>query len=264
MPAPIRRGYADTAVGQIHYRRAPGERPLVLLHQSSSSSAMWEPVLPALAARGIDAIAFDTPGYGNSTPPSAPTDLKFYVDRVVEAATSLGIRNFDLMGHHTGATIALAVAAAHPDRVRRVVVWGIPMMEQRFMDRMANETTPPLDPSGEAIAVYWRWRRSLTGDTISIESTIARTFEMLEAGPTRHYSHNVVGRTDHATLLKQVGQPVLVLSGERDVLWDCTLAASPLLTNGRFKAITGASLDVVDEQPAALVAEIAGFLNEDP
>ena len=62
------RGYLELPWGQVHYRRAgdPSAPPLVLLHQSPLSSATFEPALAALAARGVYAVAVDTPGFGMS------------------------------------------------------------------------------------------------------------------------------------------------------------------------------------------------------
>ena len=53
---------------QIHLRRSGDYGfPLILLHQTPLSSRMYELTLPYLGER-MQAIAFDTPGYGHSSP----------------------------------------------------------------------------------------------------------------------------------------------------------------------------------------------------
>ena len=51
-----RKGYADGPFGQIHYQEAGSGEPLLLLHQSPSSSEMFEAAYQPLAERGIRAI----------------------------------------------------------------------------------------------------------------------------------------------------------------------------------------------------------------
>src|SRR5690348_2858832 len=77
--ARMRKGYVDTPEGQIHYITAgSGGVPLILLHQNPSSARMWEAVIPGLAARGRQVVAFDTPGYGNSDAPAEEPDIPYY------------------------------------------------------------------------------------------------------------------------------------------------------------------------------------------
>src|SRR5947209_8708117 len=99
-----RRGYVDSEDGQIHYRECGDGSPLILLHLNPASSQTWETVLPLFADRGYRAVAFDTPGYGNSDRPAERPDMDGYARRIADAATSLGMSTFDLIGHHTGGT----------------------------------------------------------------------------------------------------------------------------------------------------------------
>jgi pimeloyl-ACP methyl ester carboxylesterase len=65
-----RKGYADGPFGQVHCQWLGDGVPLLLLHQSPSSSEMFAAVYPLLAASGIRAIGIDSPGFGQSDPPS--------------------------------------------------------------------------------------------------------------------------------------------------------------------------------------------------
>ena len=68
----IVKGYVDTPHGQVHYRSSPGPpegTPLVLFHQTASSSAMYEALIGELG----DAFWFfapDTPGFGGTAAPA--------------------------------------------------------------------------------------------------------------------------------------------------------------------------------------------------
>ena len=65
----IGRAYANCSYGQVHNRYAgtPGAPPLVLLHQTPSTSAMYETLMQRLAG-DFRLIAPDTPGMGLSDP----------------------------------------------------------------------------------------------------------------------------------------------------------------------------------------------------
>ena len=47
----MRRNYADTEVGQIHYRTVGEGEPIVMLHHTASSSITFHRVMPLLADR---------------------------------------------------------------------------------------------------------------------------------------------------------------------------------------------------------------------
>ncbi|HRX88018.1 MAG TPA: hypothetical protein P5528_01115, partial [Steroidobacteraceae bacterium] len=65
----MKRAYADTPDGQVHYRVAGTGQPIVLMHWAPSSGRQHEQLLPLLAARGFRAFAPDLMGYGDSDKP---------------------------------------------------------------------------------------------------------------------------------------------------------------------------------------------------
>ena len=118
----IRRGYVDTRIGQIHYRGAgtdPGP-PLILLHQTASSSAMYERVMWLLDGH-YRLAALDPPGFGQSDFPPPQPSVHDYATTLLEALTNLGFPRFHVFGHHTGASIACAMAATAPERVANLI-----------------------------------------------------------------------------------------------------------------------------------------------
>lgn len=66
---------------------------------------------------GVQVIALDRPGYGDSSnPPRGYTYLAF-VDDLVELADKLKLKKFCVAGHSSGGPYALAASALLPDRV---------------------------------------------------------------------------------------------------------------------------------------------------
>ena len=121
----VRRGFADLEEGQVHYHEAgQAGRPFVMIHGSPVSSRTVLPLITRLAPlRRI--IAPDTLGNGHSSPPAPDKpDMAYLADAHVRALDTLGIENFDLYGHHTGAKLAVEIGIAHPDRVGKVILDG--------------------------------------------------------------------------------------------------------------------------------------------
>ncbi len=121
----MKRFLCDTGMGQVHGVMAGSAEglPLLLLHQTPRSLDEFAEVLPLLA-RERRVVALDMPGYGCSDRvPGRPT-IEDYAGAFVQVLDALGIAHVVVVGHHTGAVIAVEMAAAFPSRVERVVLSG--------------------------------------------------------------------------------------------------------------------------------------------
>ncbi|RII94366.1 alpha/beta hydrolase, partial [Clavibacter californiensis] len=74
------------------------------------------PLVEAPEGRGIRWVSYDRPGYGGSTRHPGRTVADAASDDAA-VADALGIDRFAVLGHSSGAVLALAAAAALPDRV---------------------------------------------------------------------------------------------------------------------------------------------------
>lgn len=90
---------------------------VVLLHGIGSSAASWVQQLEALSGRRR-VLAWDAPGYGDSTPLSSETPHAVqYADTLRQWLDIVGIRHCVLVGHSLGAIMAGAFASTHPARL---------------------------------------------------------------------------------------------------------------------------------------------------
>jgi pimeloyl-ACP methyl ester carboxylesterase len=148
-PAPestvrTRRAYYDSRFGQLHVRTAFPTTggfdegvTLVCLHSREGSSRSFARFLPEIATdRSV--YAPDLPGFGESdAAPSLDRSDAGHADvgqaqaaRAVEdLAKDLRLRQIDLLGVRFGAAVALALASARPELVRRLVLVGAPPMD---------------------------------------------------------------------------------------------------------------------------------------
>ncbi len=126
-----RRAYFDFQHGQLHVRTAfpstggfDEQVTLFCLHGGETSSRSFARLLPEIAdVRSV--YAPDLPGCGESDPSPNGT-VSEAAGAVADLAADLRLRQIDLLGVNTGAAVALELAAAKPDLVRRVVMVGMP------------------------------------------------------------------------------------------------------------------------------------------
>ena len=218
----MKRAYADTPEGQVHYVTEGSGEPLLLLHESPRSWASYARMIPILA-KAHRVIAMDNLGFGDSAPPPRDYQIEDYAENVVHVLDSLGITTTNLMGDHTGASIAVELAVRWPDRVLGLILAGLPFWistEERLArlekERASNSGMIELDGSH-----YTRsWQRALTkvprranGEVSQddLEFIAGYTLDALKAGPYNKETHMAVYRYDPEPRLSLIQAPTLVV-----------------------------------------------------
>ena len=231
----IRRGFADIDEGQVHYRTAGvGDPPLVMFHMSPSSSQHLEPLIMRLAeTRRV--VAPDMLGNGHSSAPSvAEPDLMYFAEAHLRGLDSLGIEQFDAYGAHTGANIALELAIAHPDRVRRLVFDAISVRSSAAAHELLSGIQPvEVDDDGTHLMRAWHmvrdsylffpwWKHTAEARReLGLPETQAlhdEVLEMLAAIRTYHLSYRAAIIHSNEERLPLITVPTLVSCATSDQL----------------------------------------------
>jgi pimeloyl-ACP methyl ester carboxylesterase len=281
MPAPvspatrIRRGFADVAEGQVHYREAgrcssDTPLPLVMLHASPGSAKGLEPMMRVLSQRRR-VVATDTLGNGDSSAPqgTAPP-IRYFADGHVRALDALGLERFDLYGSHTGANIACEIAIAHPQRVNRLVLDGVSLYSAQEQADMLQHYAPdvPIDLTGIQFHriwnfvrdsyLFWPWYRREARHCRSIGLPSAdelhdKVVEVIKAARTYPIAYRAAIAYDTPARLPLVTVPTLLACARHDMFLEyfetvCQLMprASHLVTEGTLN-------------PGALAATVLQF-----
>ena len=122
----IKKSYVDCRNGQLHVRSAgEGGVPLVCFHMSPYSGLHYGLFMAEMAKDRL-VIAPDTPGYGGSDSAGDAPAMADFAAAMLDMLDALGLEKVDLMGFHTGTFVALALADMAPERVRKLVLPGIP------------------------------------------------------------------------------------------------------------------------------------------
>jgi len=111
---------------RVHYEvEGPLDGPaVVLVHGLGGRAEDWRNLAPFIAKAGFRVYLPDLPGYGRS---EKPADFSYSVRDeaavVVGFLDALGLKRVDLGGWSMGGAIVQHVAADHPDRVRRLMLF---------------------------------------------------------------------------------------------------------------------------------------------
>lgn len=144
---------------QVHYRRAGAGPAVLMLHQSPQSSREFCALMQRWAVH-FTVIAPDTPGYGQSDPLAAQApDIDMLADALAEFVDAIGLRRFGIYGYHTGASIGLWYAVAHPERVSALAANGLAQFSEDECRLMLEKYLPPVIPAWDGSHLAWMWAR---------------------------------------------------------------------------------------------------------
>jgi pimeloyl-ACP methyl ester carboxylesterase len=139
------------------YGRGPA---VMVIHGSPQSSRAVEAVCQAIAARGLTAIAPDTPGAGRSDPLTIENpDSADYAHALHRLVQTLGLQRVGLYGFHTGAATAATYAALFPGATAAAVLDGLPAWTEAERAECLADYLPPFAPVWDGSHMAWLWAR---------------------------------------------------------------------------------------------------------
>src|SRR5262245_3981108 len=150
-----------------YYEAGEGE-PLLLLHGCPFSSFIWRQVIPSLSPR-YRCLAPDLLGLGDTeTPEDADWSLPAQARTVVGFLDALGVRSAHVVGHDHGGAVAQLLAAAHPDRVDRLILSNAEAYDNwPSADELSFVRATQLPILGALILWLWSWRPLLRTTLVS-------------------------------------------------------------------------------------------------
>ncbi|MGE5840913.1 MAG: alpha/beta fold hydrolase [Deltaproteobacteria bacterium] len=258
----IRKSYAATPDGQIHYAEAGRGRPVVLLHQTPRSWDEYRDVLPILGRR-YRAIAMDTIGFGDSYRFKGEASIEVFARGAVQFMDALAIRQGSIVGHHTGGVVAVEVAAAYPDRVAKLILSSTPYVDAE--DRERRKTRSAIDeveekPDGSHLTQLWQRRmpfypKSRPDLLRRFVLDALKVWEDVEAG------HRAVNSYHMEERLPLIKAPTLVLAGTDDPFsYPRMKPLADHIKGSRTAEIRGGMVPMVDQMPEEFAKAVMDFL----
>ncbi len=125
-------GSLVTDKGVLHFEMIGRGEPLILLHCWIGSWQFWRTPMEFLVANGNYRIyALDFWGFGESGRQEEEAIEAYavpsFVSMVQQFMDQMGIRTASVFGHSMGGTVAISLALAQSQRVRKVAVVGSPL-----------------------------------------------------------------------------------------------------------------------------------------
>jgi pimeloyl-ACP methyl ester carboxylesterase len=258
--------------------------PVLLLHGVPETSSCWREIAPSLGV-GRRVLAPDLPGLGGSSF-SGPYDAGSVVTQLVALLDAeVPGQRVDVVGHDWGGSLALALAGARPDLVRRLVVANAPYRDVNLL-RAAHIPFFALPVAPELVfrlggrrvvdlmfSLAWKADTELDAD-VRAEYTAAYTDPTRVTAMLGYY--RAAARPKLAALLTRgegPARPPLVRAEKMLVIWG---AADPVLpvsigesvvkdlgADCVMVTIPGAGHFVIEEAPAVVLETLTAFLAPD-
>ncbi|HEX5856578.1 MAG TPA: alpha/beta hydrolase [Microbacterium sp.] len=179
----------------------------------SSNATGFDRLAADLVAEGRQVVALDLRGRGASdrTPPGTYGWPAHAAD-VAGVASALGLQRFDVVGHSMGAYVAMELAAAQPDRVRRLVL----------IDGAGAPEPEALEIIGKGLERLDRWHDSEDAyvEAVRAGGVVSPWSELWERFFRYELEHRADGKVRSLTSLAAVLEDVeWGRSHRQDALW---------------------------------------------
>ena len=227
---------------EVHHRiDGPGGAPPLLLANSlGTTTAMWDPQIPALAER-FRVIRYDHRGHGGSPVPAGPYSLDDLGADAVALLDRLGIERAHVAGVSLGGMVAMWLAINAPERVGRLVPCCTSAMlaeDHDWPDRAARVRAGGAEAVADAVVGRW----FTDGWVAAHPDRAAEMREMLCETPAEGYAGccDAIGAMDLRDGLPGVRAPALVIAGAHDT------ATRPVHAERIAALVPGCRMEVVD------------------
>lgn len=242
-------------------------RPLLMLNGLGAHHRMWSPFVDDL--RG-PSVVFDWPGMGRSPARGRPRSMGAFVDIAAAVARRLGHDRIDVLGYSFGGAVAVHLAAARPDLVRRVVLvaptlgWGAVVGGPMALASLATPLRYYSRTYLNFTSMFTSAGRSEHDPEFLERSAAVRRLYQPDIGA---YFGQVLALNTSSVVphLPQVQQPTLIVHGTGDPVVPAAngyLLAHQIPT-ARLLPVADAGHLLLQYRTSGLAAEVEDFLSAD-
>lgn len=259
----IERRFVATPRARIHIATAGEGRPILLLHQTPRSWNEYRDVLP-LIGRHYRTIAMDTVGFGDSDAlPFEDNSIEAWSACAFDLLNALDLPKVAIVGHHTGAAIAIEMAAARPERISAAALSAPPYVDAERRARHARKPVideAPRDANGNHLLALWQMRQP---DYPADDHDLLDRFmvDALKAGPLAAEGHRVVNRYEMEARLPLVQCQVQVLAPAADPhAFPVAGKVTGAIPGATVIEVAGGMVPFPDQMPGVFAETVLAFL----
>jgi pimeloyl-ACP methyl ester carboxylesterase len=207
--------------------RVQGEGPALLMVAGTGyPGGTWYPALLDLLAERHTVITYDHRGTGGTTGAAGDFSTRTLAHDALGLLAALDVRSAHVLGHSMGGRVAQWMALDEPERVRSLVL-AASGPGARPGTEGHTHGVPVAAAAGMVELGYEAYVRRVQRETFFTDECCAAQPELVEwlarafwegRPSVRDYFQHVAARQQHNTVdhLAEIGQPALVLVGDRD------------------------------------------------
>jgi pimeloyl-ACP methyl ester carboxylesterase len=282
LPAGFRTQEVATNGTTLHVRVGGAGPAVVLLHGYGDTGDMWGP-LAADLAKTHTVIVPDLRGMGLSAPARSGFQKANQAEDILGVMDALHASRADVVAHDIGNMVGFALAARHPDRVTRLVLMDAPppgigpwdeILKTPFLwhFRFGGPDMERLVAGRERIYLDRFWNE-FSADPAHFPEADREHYAQLYAAPGRMHAgfaqfaafdQDAIDNRAWLAAHGKLPMPVLAIGGEKSFGPMMAVVAEAGAVNVQERVIPNAGHWLMEEQPAATVAAIHGFLEDRP
>ena len=262
-------GVTDGPAGRIAWRSAGDGDPLILINGYAATAADWDPTFVASLAESARVVCPDNRGLGGSAAGTGALTVAAMADDVIALLDALDVESATVAGWSMGGFVAQQVAAAHPDRVDRLVLLGTDgggpeavVADAEVWHALTDHGGTPheqaqrllglLFPAPLAEQIYAEFGDVVAAARAALDPAVLSAQEVAMIAWHREPA---------SPRLAAIGCPVLIAAGDEDVVIPPVnselLAAA--LPDARLERYPGGGHAFMAQEPERLAASIAAF-----
>lgn len=266
--------------GATIHVRVGGQGPaVVMLHGFADTGDMWAPLAKVLI-KDHTLVIPDLRGMGLSSHPETGYDKKTQAQDIAKVLNALKIEKADLVTHDIGNMVGYALAAQYPDRITRWVVMDAPLPGIGPWDEILkspllwhfNFRGPDMERlvKGRERIYLDRFYNELSANPKAIDEATRAHYAKLYARPGAMHSafNQFAAFTQDAIDNKEFAakgkltMPVLAIGADKSFGTAQAEVLRFVATDVTSVVIPNSGHWLMEEQPAATVAAIAGFIGK--
>ena len=265
--------------GMVYLYKVGDGEPVLFIHGVRGSGWTWRESMDTLS-RSFACHIVDMPGYDRSDIPPKQYSMDDFAEAMLDVIDASGLERVNVVGEHTGAILGVLLAGKYPQRVKKLVLDGLPywnleqgrkIWERFFLPRYTDTTSfhipvYPLITWDEARAMGADANLSVAGRPLDEAPEADR--EIWEKQEEIHhrsrlwerYTHESTTKCDMVVAGSKVTCPTLLLYGDRDPVRPSAEKAREGIKGAIFKEIANSPGYVHAQQPEEFAKQVQAFL----
>ncbi|MEE8435522.1 MAG: alpha/beta hydrolase [bacterium] len=249
--------------GGVEWRE--GRPSVVFVHGAGMDHTVWQQQSRALAHHGCNVAALDLPGHGESGDVAGIGTMADYTAWLLAFLDAAGWERAVVVGQSLGASIAVELAAQHPERCAGLVLIGVGL-EMKVHPELLDDTLNNKPRAEDFIIAYTHAPATRLGGAPTPGNWMlgSATALLRACGETvLHRDFQVCHEWNGGAFAEKIQCPTLVVNGNRDrmTLLRTVKTLTETIKNARLEVLDGIGHMVQTEAPRQFLKLLRNFIS---